>query len=141
MQIQEIEQRIIEAVTVERAMQGDRPRSRFCNWPDMEPDPNLAYGYNEAECRIIPTAQQIDRYSEVMLDWLPLIAKNPQFKPPRLYQNIVLMRAILASNGKFYGYRVVAAKLRHIKRMSHETCRKKYEDAIHYLECKIVSKH
>jgi hypothetical protein len=71
----EVEDRMEEAALTLRRLPdpaGSRPRGYGASWPDYVRDARHAYGWHEAQMRVIPSAREIARMEEAIgwLGWL-----------------------------------------------------------------------
>lgn len=59
---------LFEAALTERRLSGVLKKRYKVVWPDIPPDPNLAFGYNEARLSLgNASAAEIDRYDRMLL--------------------------------------------------------------------------
>ena len=59
---------LFEAALTERRLPGVLKKKYKVVWPDIPPDPNLAFGYNEARLSLgNASAAEIDRYDRMLL--------------------------------------------------------------------------
>ena len=67
---------LFEAAETDRKLPPAYRLSVKAAWPDVAPDPDLAYGYNDAEVRRgHATAGEVDRY-DVVVGWLQRVAAD-----------------------------------------------------------------
>lgn len=91
----EIEDRLEEAALTLRRLpnpSGSGARGYGASWPEYIRDVKHAYGYHEAQMKVIPNAREIQRMEDA-LDWLRLIAYAGDPDRTTIDRRIVWMRA------------------------------------------------
>lgn len=91
----EIEDRLEEAALTLRRLpnpSGSGARGYGASWPEYIREVKHAYGYHEAQMKVIPNAREIQRMEDA-LDWLRLIAYADDPDRTAIDRRIVWMRA------------------------------------------------
>jgi len=99
--------RVADAVRTCRHMPAELVRAKMTSWPDFVKD----YWRELPDAlppRVAPTPQQITRMDEVILHWLPYLARVDSAYP-----------RIVWAHGKGYGFRRIAAVLKCSKSTAH----------------------
>jgi hypothetical protein len=91
----EIEDRLEEAALTLRRLPnpaGSGARGYGASWPEYIRDVKHAYGYHEAQMKVIPNAREIQRMEDA-IDWLRLIVYADDPDRTAIDRRIVWMRA------------------------------------------------
>ncbi|MEO1102944.1 MAG: DUF6362 family protein [Pseudomonadota bacterium] len=116
-----VQDHLTMAGKVIRARPGSGLPKEYGNaWPDTEPDPEEAYGYNETEVRITYSPRQEQEADEVLTQWLPLL--------PLKLRKVVGYRAIAG-----FSLRQIGGKMR----ISHEWARIQYRAGLMELTARL----